>query len=369
VLGRAALLKGYEEPLEIREYEVPEPEPGAIVLRMTQSAIWGSDLHIYRGDTTYPLPPGGRTLGHEGAGVIHRLGAGVTTDALGEPLQEGDRIIHSSISWGCQHCQLCLMGEPNLCNGSPRSSTLAGDWPYFTGTFADYFYVRPGMPVFKVPESLSDDVLAPINCAMGTVTQGLISAGVSEGQSVVIQGAGGLGLTGAAMAKDMGAHQVIVFDRIPHRLALAREFGADHCINIDDYPNVEDRVSLVRDLTRGRGADVVLELVGIPELLTEGIAMLRNGGTFVEIGLFFSGRTVAFDPSTLVLTGKRMIGSIMYRPLVLARILDFLVRTKDVRPFDRLVSHRFGLDQINDAFSASEWQASKTPVSRAVIVP
>jgi D-arabinose 1-dehydrogenase-like Zn-dependent alcohol dehydrogenase len=366
--GRLAVMTAYREPLELREYEVPDPEPGAIVLRVSQAAICGSDLHMYRGDTTRPLPAGGRAMGHEGIGVIHKLGRGVTADAFGVPLQEGDRIVHSVITWGCQHCQLCLMGEYNLCTGKTVAPP-AGVFPYFLGMFADYYYVPPGMPVFKVPGDLADEVVAPVNCAMGTVTQGLISAGAGEGQTIVIQGAGGLGLVGAAMAKDMGADRVIVFDRLERRLALAGEFGADHAVNVDEYTSSE-RVELVRDLTRGRGADIVLELVGIADLLTEGVAMLRNGGTFVEIGSTFPGQTVAFDPASLVISGKRIIGSPMYKPLVLGRVLDFLARTREVRPYHRLISHRFGLADINEAFDQSEWQKpAQTPVVRAVLVP
>jgi threonine dehydrogenase-like Zn-dependent dehydrogenase len=126
------------------------------------------------------------------------------------------------------------------------------------------------------------------------------------------------------MAKDMGADTVIVFDRLPRRLELAKEFGADHAINVDEHTTAE-RVDLVRDLTRGRGADIVLELVGIADLLIEGIAMLRNGGRIVEIGSAFPGQTVAFDPASLVVSGKRIIGSPMYKPMMLGQVLDSLL--------------------------------------------
>jgi Zn-dependent alcohol dehydrogenase len=98
--------------------------------------------------------------------------------------------------------------------------------------------------------------------------------------------------------------------------------------------------------------------------------MLRNGGTFVEIGSAFPGQTVAFDPATLVNSGKRIIGSPMYKPLVLGRVLDFLARTQEVRPYHRLISHRFDLADINEAFDQPEWQKqAETPVVRAVLVP
>jgi threonine dehydrogenase-like Zn-dependent dehydrogenase len=365
--GRQVILRAYGQPFEIQEYDVPDPGPGDIVLKITQAGICGSDLHTWRGDTEANLiPPQGRAMGHEGTGVVYKLGQGVTTDALGQPLREGDRVIHTAIL-PCQHCPQCLRGDHNLCvHRVPRT---VGEFPYFIGTFADYYYVTPRQPVFKVPDELSDDVLGPVNCAMGTVTQGLTVAGVHEGQSVVIQGAGGLGLTATAMAKDMGADRVIVLDRLENRLRLAEEFGADSTINIEEYKTPESRIQRVRELTRGRGADVVMELVGYAPLLPEGIAMLTNGGTFVEIGLYFSGQTVPFDPSTLVLTGKRIVGSVMYRPILMATIVDFLVRTRHKFPFHTLVSHTFRLADVNEAFAQAEWHQRQTPVTRAVLVP
>ena len=365
--GRLAVIREYGKPFEIVEYDVPDPEPGAVLLRITQAGICGTDLHTWRGDTRQsPIPPEGRAMGHEGTGVVYKMGEGVTSDALGAPLHEGDRVIHSAI-FPCNHCHNCLRGDPNLC--SNRSPRTVGQHPYFVGTYADYYYLPPGHAVFRVPDELSDDVLGPVNCAMGTVTQGLVVAGTRQGQSVVIQGAGGLGLSAAAMAKDMGADRVIVLDRLENRLELAEEFGADFTINIEEYNTPESRLSRVLELTNGRGADVVLELVGLAELLPEGISMLRNGGTFVEIGLYFPGRTITFDPSTIVLSGKRLIGSIMYPPILMATILDFLVRTRDKLPFHKMVSHKFALADISEAFVQAEWDQRQTQVTRAVLVP
>ena len=137
----------------------------------------------------------------------------------------------------CGNCYQCMRGEPNWCPSSPYSN--AGDWPYFTGTYADYYWIRANHPVFKVPDELPDSVLGWVNCAMGTVTEGLLRAGAHEGDYVVIQGAGGLGLNATAMAKDMGAHRVIVLDRLADRLELAEAFGADHTINIEEYDTAE----------------------------------------------------------------------------------------------------------------------------------
>jgi threonine dehydrogenase-like Zn-dependent dehydrogenase len=337
-----------------------------VLLRMTQAGICGSDLHTWRGDqVNTPLPPSGRVMGHEGTGVVEKLGDGVTTDILGTPIKEGDRIVYSAV-FPCYRCHLCLRGDTNWCVN--RGYAAADVYPYFTGTYADFLYLPPRHPLFRVPDQLPDELLGPVNCAMGTVTTGLLRAGLREGQYVVIQGAGGLGLNATAMAKDMGADRVIVLDRLENRLQLAEEFGADHTINIEEYNTPETRVHRVWELTNGRGADVVMELVGRAELLAEGIDMLSNGGTFVEIGDIVRGREVSIDPSKL-LRGKSSLGSLMYRPALLPTLLDFLVRNQKKLPFHKIVSHRFPLAEVNEAFAQAEWNQRQTNVTRAMLVP
>jgi L-iditol 2-dehydrogenase len=366
MVGRLAVMTAYRAPLELREYQVPEPEPGAIILRITQAGICGSDLHMWRGDTaeSRPIPPEGRSMGHEGTGVIAALGAGVATDALGMALREGDRLVFFA-TFPCWSCQLCLQGDPNLCVRYPYRPV--GRHPYFIGTYADYYYLPPRHPVFRIPDELPDEIMAPVNCAMCTVAHGLQVAGAKQGQAIVIQGAGGLGLTATALARDLGAGRVIVIDRIQRRLDLARRFGADATINIGELDTPESRIERVKELTNGLGADLVMELVGIPDLLSEGVGMLRNGGTFLEIGLFFK-KPALFDASALVQGGKRVVGSLMYRPQTLAAVLEFLVRNQHL-PFAELVSHRFPLSELNRAFHDSEWAGGSTEVVRGVLVP
>ena len=298
-------------------------------------------------------------------GVIHKLGAGVTTDSNGTPIKEGDRLIHVHV-FPCYSCHMCTRGDTNWCIN--RAYPTGDIWPYFTGTYGDFLYLPPRHPAFRVPDELPDDALGYVNCAMGTVTQGLIRASAHEGQSVVIMGAGGLGLNATAMAKDMGADRVIVLDRLDNRLQLAEEFGADHTINIEEYNTPETRVQRVFELTRGRGADIVMELVGNAQLLAEGIDMLSNGGTFVEIGDIIPGPTVAIDPSKM-LRGKNIVGSSMYRPSTLSAILDYMVKNQDSVPFHRIVSHKFSLADVNEAFPQAEWNQRQTAISRAMLVP
>ena len=130
--GRVVVAKEHGQPFVIEEYDVPDPEPGGIILKITQAGICGSDLHQWRGDQRdTPLPPNGRVMGHEGTGVIAQLGAGVTTDSLGKPIHEGDRLMYASIA-PCNRCYQCLRGEHNWCSGG-LAARDAGVFPYFVG--------------------------------------------------------------------------------------------------------------------------------------------------------------------------------------------------------------------------------------------
>jgi len=156
---------------------------------------------------------------------------------------------------------------------------------------------------------------------------------------------------------------------VPERLKLAKECGADEVIDINEATTGPDRISKVMGLTGGRGADIVAEFVGRAEAIPEGLAMLRAGGTYVEVGNISLGKTVPIDPSMLVWQNKRIVAVVMYDPIILPVALDFLVRNKDRFPLASVVSHKFSLDQIDEAFEKAEWEGKQTSTSRAVIAP
>lgn len=363
--GRAAVLRRQGEPVELDEYPVPDPEPGAIVLKMERAGICGSDLNIMRGLS--PLPPKGRLMGHEGFGAIHKLGAGVTTDSLGRPIREGDRLMHAAIE-PCLRCRECLRGEYAWCASFAPAKRSAGESPYFFGTFSDYYYVKPGYFVFKIPDGIPASTLTFINCAAGTVAEPMMRLGITLEKTVVVQGAGGLGLTATALLRMLGARQVIVTDRQPHRLDLAKTMGADHVVNIDEVPESADRIDMIRQLTDGYGADIVFDVVGNPKLMEDGIQMLRNGGTFVQVGLTRPGQFARIQPVDL-LRGKMIMGTIMYRPPVVPMLLDVLSRRKNLQVLDTIVSRTYKLDDINLALTEMEWQQTQVHPARASVVP
>lgn len=367
--GKAAVATGVGVPMEIREYPLPEVEPEAILVKITMATICGSDVHAvkgeYKGRPEFAGSPSSpKVLGHEMTGIVYKLGKNLKTDYLGQPLKEGDRIVYCYFR-RCGKCWACQTGRAQCPNRLDFRRGSCEESPHFQGAYAEYYYLVPGQWVYKVPDELSDEMVAPMNCALSTVAFGLHKAGINFEDRVVIQGAGGLGISSIAVAKDMGAAQIIVIDKVEERLKLAKEFGADVLINVSDYPTPEARVGKVKELTKGIGAELVVEVVGYPEVMPEGIDMLNPGGTYLLMGNVMGGYTCTIDPEKLIHGCKRIIGSGNYEAWVIPKLLDFMARTKDKYPFHKIVSHKFKLEDINEAFK----QAAAHKVTRAAILP
>jgi threonine dehydrogenase-like Zn-dependent dehydrogenase len=170
------------------------------------------------------------------------------------------------------------------------------------------------------------------------------------GDTVVVQGAGGLGLYACAVAKEMGAERIIAIDSVPERLEMARAFGADEVIDMNEMPDPRARVGAVMGKLDHWGADIVVEVAGVPQAVPEGIRMLARGGRYLELGNINPRQTYKADPSLLVGQNRSIIGVSLYPPDVLRRAMEFLRRTRDRYPFEKLLSHDFELANINEAF-------------------
>ncbi|MBI4608975.1 MAG: zinc-binding dehydrogenase [Candidatus Rokubacteria bacterium] len=349
--GKVAVYQGPGQPMELREYPLPEVGSEDILVRIRCANICGSDLHIWHGRG--PGMPRGRSVsGHEMVGEVFRLGREVKHDCLGQALREGDRIAYAYFV-PCGACPACLSGGPGCANRYRFWLGSVDEPPHFRGAYGEYYYLRKGQTLCKVPDELSDAEVSPVNCALSEALYGLDEIGVRLGDAVVIQGAGGLGLYATALARDMGAGQVIVLDKRAERLALAKEFGATHVINVD-ATSEKDRREQVRHLTRGHGADVVAEFVGVPSVVEEGARLLRQGGRYLWIGNITPGLPSALDPGTVVRGAQTVKGVIVYEPWVLPRAIDFLARRRDTYPFGKIISHAFPFEEINRAFKFAD---------------
>ena len=256
--GKVVLFMGVGKPLEERAFPLPEElEPKAILVKTEMATVCGSDMHSWRGRRPFPFPS---VMGHEGVGTIVRLGARVKQDTAGNPLAPGNRITWAIMA-NCGDCCFCrIHALPQKCLNLFKYGHEKSDLPpYFMGTFGEYVYVKPGTGVFKVPDDMSDEVASPLMCAASTVTAGLARIGMPPRENVVIQGAGMLGLYAAAFAQEQGAKQVIMIDVLEKRLEMARQFGADQCLNVQELGD-DEVVSRVKDLTNGWGADLAIEV-------------------------------------------------------------------------------------------------------------
>ena len=364
--GRVVVSLGTGRPFEIREYPVADPGPDEILVKLTLASVCGSDLHMWRGETPpFQKPPG--VPGHEMTGVIAKLGKNRNVDTLGRPLREGDRVAFAYFI-PCGSCWACLSGTTGCPNRYRlRSSLTAEDPPHFHGAYGDYYYLLPRQWVYRVPDGLPDDLVAPVNCALSQIVYGLHKIGIWLGDSVVIQGAGGLGIYAVAVARDMGAGKIIVVDGVPERLELARSFGADATIDLRELTTRADRVSRIKELTDGNGADLCVEVAGVASVVQEGIEALRVGGRYLMMGNIVPNAAAEIVPHDVVRQPKTLLGVLSYDAWVIPRALDWLAKARHRYPMDKLVAGHYPLEQINQAFEEANWAAKAGQVPRAII--
>ncbi|MCS6926776.1 MAG: zinc-binding dehydrogenase [Candidatus Binatia bacterium] len=347
--------------IEFYEYDLPEVEPGAILAQVVRTNVCGSEVHMWRGE----FGRRGVMPGHEMVGRVYKLGKGVTTDTAGQPLKEGDRIAPVYYRT-CGLCVNCREGNAAACvtMGVRARRLIPQDPPHFHTTFATHYYIHPGQHVYKVPDNVPDRVASSANCALSQVFFGLDRANVRYDETVLIQGAGGLGLHAMAVAKARGA-RVIAIDGVELRLQRAKAFGADELIDMRAYPTMEARIGRVRELTGGLGPDVVVEVAGVPEAFLEAVNLVRNGGRVVEMGNISMGLTVALPPSLVTFKSVTVIGVATYNPHYLQKALRFLAQHIDVYPYHELVDAEFPLERAAEAMDKSD----RKEVTRAALLP
>ena len=355
---------------ELREYPLPEPEPGCLLVKMQVSGICGTDKHTYQGFTTQYAGSGNPKQipfpiiqGHENVGTIAAIGGNQNyTDFEGVPVKVGDRVVVGP-NISCGECYYCRHDFPyyfcpkTVDYGNNISSKNA---PHLFGGWSQYLYVLPNSFVVRVPDNLSSEmaVLAEIMA----VTVGLdrakqISAFPNESfrfdDTVVVFGVGPLGMCFLMKARMLGAGTIIAVDLSDYRLTFARRLGADHTLNAKNSKQA-GRLAFVRELTHGRGADVVIETAGVPQVIPEALEMLRMGGLLLEAGNFSDLGDVSINPNRHLCTNSvRIIGVGGDEPAAYGPSMRQMVRYAQHYPLQDFVTHRFGLRQVDEAVKKS----------------
>jgi len=290
---KAAVMPAANVPLEVREYAVPALEDGAVLLRTVYSEVCGTDVHLHHGKlggAPYPIIPG-----HVNVGEIVDL-KGRPVDLEGNVLQKGQIVTFLDVHETCGHCWFCTVAKASTRCPHRRvyGITYSAD-EGLLGGWAEMIYLKPGVKVVPLPDSIPPERFIGAGCGLPTAMHALERAEVMLGDTVVVQGSGPVGLTGAILAQLSGATTVIVVGGPKQRLEEARRIGADLTIDIDEVPPA-GRLEMVLDATNGRGADITIEMSGNPHAVNEGFAMTRDAGRYVIVGQYTDQGEISFNP-------------------------------------------------------------------------
>jgi putative phosphonate catabolism associated alcohol dehydrogenase len=343
----AAVFAEAGKPLELQQLPLPDLGEGEALVRVTCCTVCGSDLHTYEGRRSTPMPT---ILGHEILGEIAVLGPGEPVrDFSGRALCVGDRVTWS-IAASCGACFFCTHGLPQKCEHLLKYGHERIRPEYaLSGGLAEHCHLAKGTAILRVPDVLPDVVACPANCATATVAAAFRLGGGCADETVLVQGAGMLGLTACAMARSDGAREVIVCDVDEDRLQLASQFGATRCVRIGE--DGKEVAAAVEEATSGRGVDLAIELSGAPSAVEAGLELLRIGGRYVLVGSVFPQRAVSIAAESVVRRLLTIRGLHNYTPADLDRAIAFLSANHERFPFRGLVSDTFPLVEAQRAFT------------------
>lgn len=339
---KAMVLRRFGEPLQLTEVPIPQLEAGEVLVKVAACGLCGSDLEISAGELEGPQVP--LIMGHEPAGTVAAAGSAVTN------LKVGDHVV-VALYVTCGECDYCRTNQDNLCVNLIGRPGFELD-----GAFAEYFKV-PARNLFSISPTVPLEQVAAMSDGVATSWHAVRrQAEVKPGQTVVIIGAGGLGVHATQISKLSGARTVAV-DVVPEKLALAQRLGADAAIDARS----EDVPVRVMELTGGMGVDAVLDFVAEPSTVAIGLQMLRRGGVLTLVGLA-PGRPFTVDSVDVVLSEKRIVGSRTSSKQDLVDVIR-LVEQGRITP---IVSQRFRLEEANEALDALRRGEA---MGRMVVVP
>jgi S-(hydroxymethyl)glutathione dehydrogenase / alcohol dehydrogenase len=349
-----AILWEQGTPLSVEEAELEAPRAGEVLVEVKAAGVCHSDLHPARGDWPARTP---LVLGHEGAGIVREVGEGVTR------LRRGDHVV---FCWAppCGSCPACLAGRPVLCDrlerttyrnrlpaGGTRLHARGQSLAHFNGTacFADFAVVAEEGAI-AVSDDVGFEALATLGCAVVTGVGAVMNAArVEAGASVLVIGAGGVGLNVVQGARLAACEKIIAVDTRSTPLNLAREFGATDTLEASSPSAAEQ----VRGITGGRGADYVFDTVGLPETLTQALLFARKGGTVVLTGLARTDTRAAFPLFPFVMQEKRLVGSVYGSGQPLRDIPRLVTLYQEGKlKLEELVTRTYRLSEVNDALDA-----------------
>jgi S-(hydroxymethyl)glutathione dehydrogenase/alcohol dehydrogenase len=352
---KAAVLREFKKPLSLEELELAEPKANEVLVKYIATGFCHSDLHVMLEEIPVPLP---MVLGHESAGIVEKVGSGVTK------VKPGDHVV---CTWmiPCGKCFQCLQGRGNICegnfgpflsgrllDGTSRLKDQKGNdigHGFFVTGFSTYSIVPEG-GAFPIPKELPFEQACFIGCCLPTGWGSVVNVGkVVAGTSIAIFGCGGVGLNTIRAASLRHAYPVIAVDIEGDKETIAREFGATHFINSSQ----EDPVPKIKELTGGNGVEVAIEAIGDPGAIIQAWWSLRMGGRIILPGITPAQDTTNLPLMLMPLHAKSILGTLYgeIRTDIDIPHLAWLAQ-KGIFKLDKLVTKKIKLDQIMDAAEA-----------------
>jgi len=351
---KAAVSYETNTPMRVEEVTLDEPQDHEVLVKLAAAGTCHSDLHFMKGDIPVPIPV---VMGHEGAGIVKKVGPGVTT------LQPGDHVV-LMVAFSCGKCRYCVAGRPTLCVENLPIQIMGtlpgggirlhkGDQAlhhlFGLACFAEYTVVHERSAV-KVRKDAPLDVVCLLGCGTSTgIGAVLNTAGVKAGESIVIYGCGGVGLSAVMAAKLAGAGMLIAVDTLERKLEMAKELGADYVINASQ----EDPKAKVMELT-GSGTDYAVPCVGNADAIMQAFGSIQLGGKCIVVGLPPISIMLNIAPYELLL-GKVLTGTTQGDVKAFVDIPRYVDLYMDGKlPIDKLITKSCDLDEINEAYEALE---------------
>jgi threonine dehydrogenase-like Zn-dependent dehydrogenase len=360
----AAVLPALGQPLELRELELDAVGELEVTVRVEHGGICGTDLHIQQGHFSVPLP---LVLGHEGIGVVEAAGPDAT-DVDGSALEVGQRVMWAS-SISCGRCWQCRVArEPTLCSDRRTYGVnrALGETGGPGGSWSERMRLVEGTAIVPVPDDVDSIHAMALACAGPTVLRALDERRpVRQGETVVVQGSGPVGIAAAIYAQLSGADQVILVGAPRSRLDAAERLGvANARLDITDHPDGEIVGAVVALTPGGRGADLVIECTGVPAAVDEGLRMCRRGGSYLVIGQYTDAGPAPINPHLIVHGSLDVHGSWAFTGVHLERYVRSLPTLLERHALGELVTS-FRLQEVNEAMAA----VGAGSVVKAVISP
>jgi threonine dehydrogenase-like Zn-dependent dehydrogenase len=353
---KAAVMPGAGAPIEVREYDLPALEEGSILLRTVYSEVCGTDVHLHHGRLSgapFPLIPG-----HVNVGEIVAL-RGDVADVDGHRLHEGQIVTFLDVHETCGRCWYCTVAKASTRCPHRRvyGITYSAD-EGLLGGWAEMIYLKPGVKVLPLPESVPPERFIGAGCGLPTAVHAIERAEIMLGDTVVVQGSGPVGLSAAILAQLSGATEVIVVGGPAERLTQAARIGADATIDVFTLAP-EERLARVMDLTGGRGADVTIEATGNPLAVREGMSLTRDAGRYVVVGQYTDAGDITINPhwdinrKHLEVRGCWGVDFSHFW-----RALRVVAKHGERYRWEEFVTRRYGLGEANQALRDVEQQAA-----------